>query len=239
MTTMRPLIALIGYTDINRYGNLSHVLPLAYTKAIDEAGGAPYILPFTTDSATLAETLVPARGCLFSGGVDIDPSSYGAEKKPWCGCTDIELDIWQIAVLERAIKAKLPILAICRGAQLVNVALGGTLYQDLFTEVNTPLRRHAEANAQPGEDHSINLAAGSRLHRLFGPKISVNSRHHQAIKKLGNDLNATAWADDGIIEGGEHGHLPIDLVQWHPELMVEASSATMLPLFSHLVANCS
>lgn len=235
---MPPLIAMVGYTDLNRYGNPSHVLPIAYTRAIEAAGGIPYILPFTCESEHLAEMLAPARGCLFSGGIDIDPCRYHQEKRPCCGPTNPALDSWQLQVLERAMAARLPILAICRGAQLVNVALGGTLYQDVFTEVDGPLHRHAGPEAQPGEEHSVRLAPGSRLRRLFGAEIIVNSRHHQAIKALGSGLVASAHSSDGIIEAAEHRQLPIDLVQWHPELLIEEGDRSMLPLFSQLIGNC-
>lgn len=235
---MPPLIAMVGYTDINRYGNPSHVLPIAYTRAIEAAGGIPYILPWTCDGQHLAAMLAPARGCLFSGGIDIDPCRYRQEKRACCGPTNPALDSWQLEVFAKAMTARMPILAICRGAQLINVALGGTLYQDVFTEANGPLHRHAGPEAQPGEDHLVRLIPGSRLHRLFGTEITVNSRHHQAIKDLGKGLMATAHSSDGIIEAAEHRQLPIDLVQWHPELRLDGEEHSMLPLFSQLIANC-
>lgn len=236
---MPPLVAVIGYTDLNRYGNLSHVLPVAYTRAIERAGGIPYILPYSEAMEGLAATLAPARGCLFSGGIDIDPCRYGEEKRPCCGATNLALDAWQLAVFNLAMTAGLPILAICRGAQLANVALGGTLHQDVFAELPGPLCRHSGADAQPGDDHQVTCLPGSRLHRLLGASLTVNSRHHQAIKRLGPGLTATAWSEDGVIEGAEHSRLPIDLVQWHPELMADSPSGSMLPLFRHFVDCCT
>lgn len=232
---MKPFIAVVCYTDLNCYGNPSHVLPTAYTTSIEAAGGIPYIVPFTRQIEQLADILQIAHGVLFTGGIDIDPVHCGEEKKKCCGRTDRELDTYQLTAFRVACESKKPILAICRGAQLVNVALGGTLYQDIFSELPTPLHRHCCDNFKPGFDHRVSIEPECRLHHLFGSTLTVNSRHHQAIKNLGKDLRITAWAPDGIIEAAEHRELPIILVQWHPELMMSDPDAAMLPLFQFLV----
>ena len=232
---MKPFIAIICYTDCNLYGTPSHILPIAYTTSIEAAGGIPYIVPFTRHIGQLFDMLQMAQGVLLTGGIDIAPEQYGEKKKDCCGKTNCELDAYQFAAFRIARETNKPVLAICRGAQLVNVALGGTLYQDIFSELPTPLHYHAGENYQPGVDHTIAIERESKLYRLFGPIITVNSRHHQAIKTPGKDLHITALASDGIIEAAEHREQPITLVQWHPELMMATPDIPMLPLFQALV----
>lgn len=232
---MKPFIAIVCYTDLNIYGTPSHILPIAYTSAIEAAGGIPYIVPFTSQIGQLSDLLQMAQGVLLTGGIDIGPENYGEKKRERCGQTNCELDAYQFAAFRIARETRKPVLAICRGAQLVNVALGGSLYQDIFSELPTPLHCHAGENLQPGVDHTVAIERESQLYRLFGSTITVNSRHHQAIKSPGKDLQITAMASDGIIEGAEHRELPITLVQWHPELMMSAADITMLPLFQSLV----
>lgn len=235
---MKPFIAIICYTDVNQHGFQSHILPIAYTTAIEAAGGIPYIIPFTRQIEQLAAMLQIAQGVLLTGGIDIAPELYGEKKRDCCGRTNCELDAYQFAAFRIARESKKPILAICRGAQLVNVALGGTLYQDIFSELSTPLHCHSGGECIPGVDHTVFIEPESKLYHLFGSTITVNSRHHQAIKTPGKDLLITALASDGIIEAAEHRELPITLVQWHPELMMSVTDKTMLPLFRTLVKCC-
>jgi len=234
----KPLIAIVCYTDLNRLGSPSHILPVAYTKAIEMAGGIPYIIPFTCETELLAQSLAPAGGCLFTGGIDIDPTRYQELKRPCCGRTDCDLDGYQFAAFRTALELGKPILGICRGAQLINVGLGGTLHQNIFSELDGPVHKHLGQGTEPGEDHQVIFATESRLHQLFGEKLTVNSRHHQAIKIPARDLIVTARADDGIIEAAQHRYLPIDLVQWHPELMMNTPNPAMLTLFQALVRKC-
>ncbi|TKB26205.1 gamma-glutamyl-gamma-aminobutyrate hydrolase family protein [Desulfopila sp. IMCC35006] len=235
---MKPFIAIVCYTDENQHGIPSHILPIAYTTAIEAAGGIPYIIPFTRQIEQLSAMLQIAHGVLLTGGIDIAPQHYGEKKRDRCGRTNCELDAYQFAAFRIARESKKPVLAICRGAQLVNVALGGTLYQDIFSELSTPLHCHSGGECIPGVDHKVFIEPESKLHHLFGSTITVNSRHHQAIKTPGKDLLITALASDGIIEAAEHRELPITLVQWHPELMMSVTEKTMLPLFKTLI-KCS
>ncbi len=236
---MKPVIAVICYTDINRYGNMSHVAPLAYTTAIETAGGLAYIVPYTDRFELLPEILHLARGILFTGGMDVDPTLYYESKNPCCGATDNKLDAYQLAAFHIACDRKMPVLAICRGAQLINVALGGTLYQDIFTDLSGPLHQHIGDNLETGDEHIVTIEPDTELYRLFGASVLTNSRHHQAIKTPAKNLKITARSSDGIIEGMEHCDLPITLVQWHPEMMVSTQKPTMLPLFQAFVKQCS
>lgn len=150
---------------------------------------------------------------------------------------DRDLDAYQLAAFDLALEMNRPILGICRGAQVINVALGGSLYQDIRTQAGPAVLNHQQASLHFGTDHSVDIVSGTRLARLFPTNIQVNSRHHQAVKTPGKDLKVTARSSDGIIEALEHTHLPIDLVQWHPELMLKTDRA-MAPLFESFVGNC-
>ncbi len=232
---MRPLIGVMAYTDINSFDMLTSAIPLAYTHSVEKAGGVPIILPFSELQDSLVPMTAPIQGLLIPGGKDIDPEFYHEKPLDQLGPVDNDLDRFQMAVLELAIRRKLPILGICRGAQLINVAMGGNLFQDILTQFETPALTHMHGDSDT--DHPIDIIPGSRLHALFGPHIHVNSHHHQSIKSIAPGLVITARAPDGVIEAAEHESLPIDLIQWHPERMMQKNDV-MLPLFHAFVKKC-
>ena len=234
---MKPLIAVVGHTDLNKFNMPATSIPTAYIHAVEKAGGVPIILPFTPDPDILPAMAASVRGFLFTGGKDMDPAFFHQAPVPEIGEMDTALDRFQMGVLDLAMAGKLPVLAICRGLQVVNVALGGTLFQDIYTQVSGPVGRHTQDVISFDTDHEIDIVPGSRLHGMFGDRIPVNSRHHQAIDRLGKGLAITARSPDGIIEAAEHQTLPMDLVQWHPELMLQKNDA-MLPLFKSFVDRC-
>jgi len=162
------------------------------------------------------------HGLVLTGGEDVEPGRYGATPHPKLGETDRARDAVELALIAGAERRRLPILAICRGIQILNVALGGTLYQDLASERPGPLD-HADTRLR----HGLRIESGTLLHRtLDAVHASVNSRHHQAIRDLAPALRATAWAEDGVIEGAERkdpGAPWVVAVQWHPEDDVESA----------------
>ncbi len=234
---MKPVIAVVGHTDLNKFNMPATSIPTAYTHAVEKAGGVPIILPFTPDLDILPAMAASVRGFLFTGGKDMDPAFFHQAPIRELGEMDTALDRFHLGVLELAMAEKLPVLAICRGLQVVNVALGGALFQDIYTQAPGPVRKHTQDVISFDTDHEIDIAPGSRLHAMFGDRIPVNSRHHQAIDRLGENLVITARAPDGIIEAAEHQTLPMDLVQWHPELMLQKND-DMLPLFKSFVDRC-
>lgn len=235
---MKPLIAVIGHTDLNRFGSTTTSTPLAYTSSIEKAGGIPVIIPFTKDHSTLPAMMDFVQGFLFPGGIDIDPGFYNETPLNKLGSMDKALDRFQLAILKLAMEREKPILAICRGIQLVNVALGGTLFQDIPSQFEFSTLKHTQDTLSFDTDHSVDIEPGSRLHDLFGSRIQINSRHHQSIKILGKGLEITARAPDGVVEAAQHRSLPMDLVQWHPELMLQKNN-DMLPLFQSFVTKCT
>ena len=191
----------------------------AYVVALVRAGLVPVIVPPLLDPARAPEVLDHVQGLVLTGGNDVDPARYHASPHPKLGETDPARDAVELALLAGAEARGLPTLAICRGIQLLNVALGGTLYQDLATE-----RPSAIEHAGPGARHPLRVQPGSLLARAVGASArSVISRHHQAIRDLAPGLRATAWAADDLIEGVERANgAPWTLaVQWHPEDDVE------------------
>jgi putative glutamine amidotransferase len=200
-------------------GREEMVLNFHYMRAITAAGGLPVVMsPQPLD--VVPELVGRLDGVLIPGGPDIDPSFYGEEPDDDLGPTWPEVDRFEIAVVHEAERAGLPVLAICRGMQLVNVAHGGTLYQHLPDHVGDDVVHRRVTLDDPIPTHPVRIEAGSRLAEWLGAELEeVNSYHHQAPHAVGDGLRAVAWADDGVIEGVEGG---ASLgVQWHAEAMRE------------------
>jgi len=195
-------------------------LGLTYLEAVEGAGGIPVILA-PLPARRLEAIIDRLDGVCLSGGPDIEPATYGADAHPELGPTEPEVDLFELGLARAARRRGLPILAICRGMQVLNVARGGTLMQHLPDLGGEIAHRQSEPASQP--THAVALAAGSRLAALAeSERIEVNSFHHQAIERLGAGLEPVAWADDGVIEGVEAPADPFTLgVQWHAECLVE------------------
>jgi putative glutamine amidotransferase len=188
----------------------------SYVNALARAGLVPVIVSPIIDPAQAPDILDHVRGLVLTGGEDVDPARYGAAAHPKLGAIDPVRDAVELALIAGAHERRLPILAICRGMQLLNVALGGTLYQDLPSE-----HPSAILHTGPAARHALRVESGSRMYSVVGTAgTSVNSRHHQAVRGLAPGLRATAWAPDDLIEGVEraNGTGPWTVaVQWHPE----------------------
>jgi putative glutamine amidotransferase len=206
-------------------------LATMYPEAIERAGGIPVIVPLLRPEA-IAALLERVDGVCLPGGPDLQPSSYDEEPHPELGPTEPRVDAVELALIRAADRRKLPILGICRGMQALNVARGGTLHQHLPDVVGTGLD-HRQAEHGSITTHPIETAPHSRIRAaLGGPKLEVNTFHHQAVKTLGNDLIATAWAPDGTIEAIEQpGDRHVVGVQWHAEGLEGHA-----PLFEALIA---
>jgi putative glutamine amidotransferase len=212
---MRPIIGITCATK-----NSANSIGTRYTDAIEHAGGTPILLPMTQNDLCLADFLSVIDGLLLSGGVDVDPFFYGEEPRPEQGTIDVARDRAEMSLIPRAIEVDLPILAICRGIQMLNVAAGGTLYQDVSMASNTILKHRQEA---PGSyaTHAIDVRERSHLQSILGQsEIRVNSFHHQAVRDPASGFAVSAVACDGIVEGIESRHNSFVIgVQFHPELM--------------------
>jgi putative glutamine amidotransferase len=223
----RPVIGISAYSQNAQWGNWdlpAVLLPRRYTDMVSRAGGLPVLLPPTDGVAGLLPRL---DGLILSGGGDLDPDLYGAERDPECGPASPARDRAELALCRQALASGLPVLGICRGLQVINVALGGTLHQHLPDLVGND--SHSPELAGYG-NHKVSVTAGSQLAAVLGrTEAAVPTHHHQAIDRLGAGLVATAWTDDGIIEAVEfnsaypgsepagHSRPFMVAVQWHPE----------------------
>lgn len=210
----------------------------AYPDSVAKNGGIPMVIPFTRDRDLVIESLKLCDGVVAPGGIDADPSFFGEEPHVNLGEVNRELDEMQLTALQYLLEHNVPTLGICRGLQMMNIATGGTLYQDLGefpTKVN--LHRQTEEPCYP--THGVTVTAGSRVAALLGGEsIRVNSFHHQAIKDVGKGFTVTAKASDGVIEAIEHENGLWLGVQWHPEQMT-AGGGIMNALFRDLVEKAS
>ena len=213
---MTPLIGITAYAEEVRWGvwtERAALVPLSYVRAIEHAGGRPLVIP--PAEAGIDETLDAIDGVLFSGGGDLDPALYDAEPHPATDPPRGERDGAELRLLEAALERDMPVLAVCRGSQLLNVARGGDLVQHLPDAVGHEDHRHT-----PGAfaDHGVQVAEDSRLGRLLGDHAPVKSHHHQGFGRIGAGLREVAWAEDGVVEGLEDGRKRFALgVLWHPE----------------------
>ena len=212
--------------------------PLTYPECVERSGGVPVLLPRTGDEAKLAAAVERIDGLLLSGGGDILSLAYGEEPRPKGLHQDAVRDAMEFAAVKLALKRKLPILGICRGIQSLNVALGGTLVQDIPTQVKDVVQHYAT-----GRDvvlgHTIEISKGSLLAKVLGStSLAVNSTHHQSVKKLGKGLKVNAKAKDGVIEGVENPAQKILAVQCHPEDCAE-EYPVFQKLFDWLVKEAS
>ncbi|MEW6546967.1 MAG: gamma-glutamyl-gamma-aminobutyrate hydrolase family protein [Bacillota bacterium] len=214
------LLPLIGITSSVDEEDRVQV-PSGYAAAVEAAGGIPVVLPVLAPEKA-GEVLAHLQGLLLSGGVDVDPSHYGEDPLPGLGRVTPERDAFELALAREALALGVPVLGVCRGVQVLNVAAGGTLYQDLGSQMGNVLKHRQEA-PRWHESHSVRLDPGSRLAAILGvPEVRVNSFHHQAVREVAGGLRAVAWAPDGVIEAVEAtgtDHRFALGVQWHPEEM--------------------
>ena len=229
---MRPIIGVTAAIDEKKMLSAPH----AYTRAIELAGGLPLVLPYTESDEALDDFIATCDGIFLTGGMDIEPSRYGEERHPKCGECQPSRDVLEYKVLSRALKADKPIIAICRGHQLVNVFLGGTLYQHLPEERPSEIP-HVQKEDPFAASHTIFIEEASPLSALIGKRrMTGNSFHHQAVKALGKGLTVTAYSPDGLIEGMTlPGATYLRTYQWHPERLIDVDRDSLV-LFEDFIA---
>jgi putative glutamine amidotransferase len=213
---VRPVVGITTYAQEASWSYWKQpaaLIPLDYVDAVQRAGGRPVLIP--PDDDGIEEVLDALDGLIFSGGNDLTAESYGAEAAPETTGTNPERDSGELALLSAALERDLPVLAICRGVEVLNVARGGDLVQHIPETLG-----HEDHREVPGtfSEHAVDVKEGSRLASIVGPSPAVTSHHHQAVGRLGDGLVETAWAKDGTIEGAEDPTRRFAVgVQWHPE----------------------
>ena len=234
---MKPLILITCKPKADDFsvGGLCYT-PANYCNAIIEAGGLPVISAL----ANAEEYAELADGIVFTGSTcDISPALYGQENRKSESCSEA-LDEMELMLFNAFSERNKPILGICRGIQIINVALGGTLVQDIPDEVSA-LTVHKKVYKKETQFHPVNAKADSLFGQLFGTSFMTNSYHHQAVKDCGKGLIPTVTTEEGIIEAVEHENKPIFAVQWHPERTIgqEQSELTnMMSLFRYFIDLC-
>lgn len=232
---MKPVIGLTAFTEPTpqkRRVNVSY----HYIESIEMVGGIPIVIPECKHLEMVDPYLERIDALIISGGVDVSPYLYGANPTTKVNYFSVERDNFEIALVKGAIEKKIPVFGICRGIQIINVALGGTLYQDIWDETDSRMGHYPEVMPVNQLYHSINVVPGTTLSKLFNKNyFLVNSFHHQAIKEFGVGVFASAHADDGMVEAIElKDNKYVYGVQWHPEDLT-TDYPEFRALFSHLI----
>lgn len=240
----RPLIGVtMGREKSQRFFGLSlFIMNQTYVRTLENLGALPVMIPLNMSDATLYGTLQRLDGLFLPGGEDIDPSNYGEDRHPLLGATDRERDRTELLLTRWALQVGMPVLGVCRGVQLINVACGGTLVQDLHS-VRPDLEKHdyfPPSFERYRISHSISIEPESHLAHAMGQTHEVNSMHHQGIGLVGEGLRVVAQADDGLPEALEAPDLPFVVgVQWHPEELSKTDQMSANLFYNFVAAAAS
>jgi putative glutamine amidotransferase len=235
----KPLIALTCRSLAKEVGSrLVQTVPTSYIQTVLAHGGIPVLLPSVLDPCSIGEALAKCNGLLVPGGEDVTPALYQEVPHPKLGATDPLRDACELEAIRYMLRERRPILGICRGAQILNVAAGGTLFQDLADQFPTsPPHRESELEEL---SHQLQLCPGTKLYDLLGEApIGANSLHHQAVKAPGKGLRVAATTPDGVIEAIESDSHPFCIgVQCHPEVLWQSVEKRWGKLFDGFVEHC-
>lgn len=234
---MKPVI---GVTTTFREERLV-VSGVDYYNSVASMGGLPVIFPNLMDEVAITQYAEMIDGLLVTGGGDIDPSIYGEQPHPGLGEVSPQRDFFEIALVQKVLQLNKPILGLCRGCQVINVAMGGDVYQDIYAQSDTPLLQHRQKAPRSHASHDVDIDPQSILYQIIQkPRIKVNSFHHQAVRKIGGQLKVSARSDDGIIEAIESkAHRFVLATQWHPENLLRKDDPASVEIFQAFVKACS
>ncbi|CDN31359.1 Glutamine amidotransferase, class I [Mucinivorans hirudinis] len=229
--TKRPIIGVSAAWSENDVR-----VPKSYTESVAKAGGIPMVIPITDDMELLRAQVAAVDAVIMTGGEDYDPLLFGQEPAQMLGEVIPERDSFDLAMIKIAVELGKPILGICRGLQGINIAFGGTLYQDIPSTYGKPYIQHRQSRAGKWGSHTIYIKAGSTLAKILGTnKTVVNSFHHQAIDRLAQGFTVTARAADGMVEAIEDPARKIIALQFHPEAMTKGGNEETLRIFQYFI----
>lgn len=230
---MNPIIGIVSCG----YMNNRQFVTQNYIKAVEDSGGIPIIIPCVIDPSLYCRYTAICDGFLFCGGDDITPWLFGEELVTAHGKTDTKTDIFHLSFMDYVLTAKLPLLAICRGMQILNVVLGGSIYQDISLRSELSINHMQLSENRTDVSHRVMFSKNSMLYNICGDCEITNSFHHQCIKTLGKDLRISGISSDGVIEALESVVHPFVVgVQWHPECMYQ-SYPSMKKLWHNFIKN--
>lgn len=231
----KETLPVIGITG--NYTQETCTLAEGYYQSVLKAGGIPFIIPPFYETDRLGELLDRLDGIIFSGGGDINPLLLGEEPIKELHSITPERDQQELLLARLAYDRQIPMLGICKGIQIINAALGGTLYQDIHTQMEGIRIKHSQDQDRRYPSHQVTISRGSILEKIFGTELAVNSFHHQACKSAAPGLKVTAMSSDGVIEAIESDEFKSIMgVQWHPETYILRNSTEMLPIFEWLIS---
>lgn len=236
---MKPILGIVcsyygSYTKGNeREFNFKEE---SYLKKIKDSGSIPLMIPVRPSLIEdIPQIIKKMDGIILSGGVDVHPSFYNEEPMKGLGHVDYVRDEFEIELARYCIEKMIPILGICRGMQVLNVATGGTLYQDINTQLESSIQ-HTQKTSDRVGNHHIEIKENTFLYKVYGKRGFVNSYHHQAVKDLSEDFEAIAWSEDGLIESMIHkNNQNVIALQWHPELLDVKESESIFKFFTNLM----
>lgn len=227
---------IIGISGSHNVADRQMFVRENYMQSVLRAGGIPVLLPEVEDEATAKAMIDHLDGLLLAGGGDVLPSRYGEEKLPACGEDDPQRDIFELLIIPMAIARNMPVFGICRGIQVLNVAMGGTLIQDIESQKGIPTKMHQQEPPYGAPVHTVHFERGSIFERITGvTEMQTNSMHHQSIKEPASRLRVDGYAEDGIIEAVSAKDTDrIFAVQFHPEYLSDHDVYAQR-LFDHFV----
>ena len=231
---MKPIIGVTASMETDR---AYYSTAKRNVKAIIDAGGIPVILPYIIEGEDVAEIVNRLDGLYATGGGDIDPILFGEEPHPKLGLIIPERDQSELILIQKMLEMKKPILGVCRGSQILNIAAGGDMYQDIYSQIDKQLLQHSQKTPFDYGSHFVYVKKDSLLHNLTGEdKLRVNSYHHQANRKVPKEFQISGTASDGVIEAIESKTHPFVLgLQWHPEGMTEVNDEASLKIYAGFI----
>ncbi len=234
---MKPLIGIVPSIEEKER---QYFTMADNVEAIKQTGGIPVVLPYIEEESAIAQLVAHIDGLYLAGGNDVDPSYFGEEPHPQLREVNPTRDAFEVQLVGQMVSQNKPVLGICKGCQIINIALGGDIYQDIKSQMKQSLVQHQQKSLHLYSTHMIDLVKTSQLHRIIGKdSIRVNSRHHQAIRTLGKDVVVSSHARDGLIESIESTTYDFVLgVQWHPESLLAANDAPSLQLYTTFIKKC-